>query len=474
MNILDALGNWTIHPGPLYQRLATAIRAAIARGDLTPGTLLPAERHFAKQLAVGRSTVVGAYDLLRAEGVLLSRQGSGSWVAGAERLPASRASAESLRGAALTETGQLIDLATAVSPPAPQVNEALAALATRGLERLMTPNGYSALGLPELRQTVATRFSLEGLPTTADQILITTGSQQALHLVTEHVLRTSDSALVEDPTSPGILDLLRAMPVGIAASRSVSSAGAGPAIDALRRARPALFHVFGCLGPEGLVSDGDQVRELGKALDGYDGVALEDASSRHLVADPPPYLAATTTASVVTVGSMSKLFWSGLRVGWIRAEENLVLRLSRAKARYDLGTPLVSQHLAAWLLTRFDQVQAQRLADLRRRAAHARQVVDALLPELELASTTDGPTLWLKLPRGVSGPFVELARRHDVAVVAGSSLSPSGASDAFIRVAIGHSPAVFNDGARRLARAWQAYSTHGPSSLREGDDAILV
>lgn len=474
MNTLDALGNWTIHPGPLYRRLATAIKVAVLRGDLTPGTLLPAERQLAKQLAVGRSTVVGAYDLLRGEGVLQSRQGSGSWIAGADRMPASRTSVESLRGAALTDVDSLIDLATAVLPPARQVREALASLADSDIDALQSPNGYSVLGLHELRQAVASRFSLDGLPTTADQILVTTGGQQALHLVTHQFLHTSDSALVEDPTSPGILDLLRNLPVGIRWSRSLSSSGAATVLEAMRRSNPALVYLFACLGPEGLAANRVELRELGRKLDGYEGVVVEDASSRHLAADPPPYLAAGCSASVVTIGSMSKLFWSGLRVGWIRADPNVVLRLSRVKARYDLGTPLVSQHLATWLLARLDAVRVERLEELRARAAHARGVVGTVLPAFEITDGSEGATLWLRLPHGASGPFAELARRHGVAVVSGSSLSASGLGDAFLRIAIGLPGPAFDDGIARLADAWREYEAHGSSGLREGTDAILV
>ncbi|MGZ8585846.1 MAG: GntR family transcriptional regulator, partial [Actinomycetota bacterium] len=81
LEFAPALDGWTsASSGPLYRRLADAIRAAIRRGEMPSGTRLPTERALAIELSVSRSTVVAAYDLLRGDGWLESRQGSGTWV----------------------------------------------------------------------------------------------------------------------------------------------------------------------------------------------------------------------------------------------------------------------------------------------------------------------------------------------------------------------------------------------------------
>ena len=79
-DLVAALGAWSSGHGPLYGRLAAAIRAAIERGDLPPGATLPPERRLAPRLSVGRGTVVAAYELLRQEHVVERRQGSGTRV----------------------------------------------------------------------------------------------------------------------------------------------------------------------------------------------------------------------------------------------------------------------------------------------------------------------------------------------------------------------------------------------------------
>src|SRR5262245_6792229 len=79
---LAALGRWTEGHGPVYRRLAQAIRGAVERGEIRPGERLPSERVLAERLAVSRTTVVSAYEELRRDRVIESRQGSGTRVAG--------------------------------------------------------------------------------------------------------------------------------------------------------------------------------------------------------------------------------------------------------------------------------------------------------------------------------------------------------------------------------------------------------
>lgn len=474
-NVLDAVGQWTMHSGPLYQRLATAIRNAVVRGDLPPGTILPAERHMARMLAVGRSTVVGAYDLLRSDGVLESKQGSGTWVSGAERNSASKGGQpESLGRAALSENDTLIDLATASLPAVPAVREATAALRGDLFDQLLSQTGYSAVGLAELRRAVATMYSEEGLLTTPEQVLITTGDQQALSLLTQHLVETGDSVVLEDPTSPGMLDLLRHRAVTIRTTRSVASAGERPLLDLVNRASPTMVYTITSLGPEGLVSERDAILRLAKGLSGFAGAIIEDTSSRQLVwDDPPPYLASVARdTAVFTVGSMSKLFWGGLRVGWIRGDENAIVRLSRAKARADLGTPVLSQVVAAWLLHRRAEVREGRQIEVRGRIEEATRVIAELLPEFEITPTAGAVALWLRMPRGASRPFAETARRRGVAIVPGDALSADGASDAYIRVAIGGSPSIFEEGIRRLAIAWSEFDRTQAIALRPADPLV--
>src|SRR5438477_11334759 len=79
-NLAALLGAWSRGSSPLYRLLAAALRRAILNGDIASGSRLPAERELAQQLAVSRTTVVAAYDLLRQDGWVERRIGSGTWV----------------------------------------------------------------------------------------------------------------------------------------------------------------------------------------------------------------------------------------------------------------------------------------------------------------------------------------------------------------------------------------------------------
>jgi DNA-binding transcriptional MocR family regulator len=228
------------------------------------------------------------------------------------------------------------------------------------------------------------------------------------------------------------------------------------------------------LGPEGLVSERDSLLRLAKGLRDFGGAVIEDTSSRQLVwGEAPPYLAAVARdVTVFTVGSMSKLFWGGLRIGWIRGDENAIVRLSRAKARADLGTPALSQVVSAWLLHRRHEIGDARRREVRTRVEDATRSLSERLPEFHATPAAGAVALWLRMPRGASRPFAEIARRRGVAIVPGDSLSADGASDGFIRVAIGASSAHFEEGVRRLESAWNEYDRTAGAALRASDPLV--
>jgi hypothetical protein len=122
MELVGLLGDWMTAPGPLYRNLAGALQRAVELGDLAPGQRLHAERELARTLVVSRATVVAACDQLRSQGILDSRQGSGTRVAsrpstaraGADgRIPGGRAA--SIFQRLVDGPGELISLTMAVA-----------------------------------------------------------------------------------------------------------------------------------------------------------------------------------------------------------------------------------------------------------------------------------------------------------------------------------------------------------------------
>ncbi|NIH87710.1 PLP-dependent aminotransferase family protein [Amycolatopsis granulosa] len=464
MHIQDALADWSARSGPLYARLSTALTAAIERGDIPPGTVLPPERSLAKRLAIGRSTVMHAYARLREAGILETRQGSGSWVTGGQRTGNGEAPRESLPVAALRNPAALVDLATAALPAHRRLRDAVAALGVADPDTavaLDTP-GYHPAGLPALRAALADRLTTQGLPTAADQVLVTTGDQQGLSLLAAHALPDREPAIVEAPTSPGILDVLHGLSVPLRGAPPVTAGGDElPAL--VDRIRPGLVYLVPTLGPLGRVLRVGDRRRLATALAERDTLVVDDVSQAGLVFEqaPPPLAAYAESDNLLTVGSLSKLHWGGLRLGWVRGPAPLVAALARAKARADLGTPVLDQVLATRLLGAEDEVRAERVAELRDRLAHAAATLTASLPEFRWTPPEGGLSLWLQLPAGTATAFSEVATRFGVAVVPGGVLSPRGLSDDHVRVVYARPPEVFDEGVHRLAAAWARYRHSG-------------
>jgi DNA-binding transcriptional MocR family regulator len=457
MQFHDALGDWSARPGPLYARLAASIREAVGRGDIPPGAALPPERSLARRLAIGRTTVTGAYAQLRSEELVESRQGSGTWVRGAARTTSGESPRESLPGAALRDAATFIDLATAALPAPQLMRSLLATISADAADVLETP-GYLPGGLPALRNALAARLTAEGLTTSPDEILVTTGGQQALSLLCAHVLGPGDAAVVEDPTCPGILDVLHGLPVAIRSARPVAF-DHGDVIRMADRSQARLVYVVPTLGPHGRVLGHADRAQLARALAGRAVLAVDDTGQAGLTFEPspPPLAAFAQSPNLITIGSLTKLHWGGLRLGWIRGPASLIAGLTRAKVRTDLGSPVLDQMLAVRLLGSEDQIRGERLTTLRGCLRHAETLLPRLLPDFSWQPPEGGLNLWLRMPAGTGSAFTEVAARLGVAVVPGALLSHQAAADDHIRLAYVRPADVFEEGVRRLAAAWNHY-----------------
>ena len=377
--IQSQLGQWSSRQGPLYRRLADALRAGIERGEIEVGTRLPPERVLARELAVSRTTVVQAYDVLRGEEWLDSRQGSGTWVRRSP--PSPEGTAWTPPGATvlmkrdsivagLTARPDTIDLTCACLPPLPGLVEESIEGSAAALREATRDHGYSVLGLPALRRAIARHLERRGLPTAESQVLVTSGAQQAIALVGALFLRRNDTALVESPTFLGALDALGA------AGAALTPLPVGPdgvRLEVLRdalRQRPArlLYLTPTFHNPTGGTLPEGARREIARlAVDAHLPL-LEDESLVDIALEetpPPPSIAALAPkAPVMSIGSLSKLCWGGLRIGWIRAPEPVLLRLASLKVASDLGSSMLSQLVAVHLLERADEVRRLRRAQI--------------------------------------------------------------------------------------------------------------
>lgn len=467
--IAMALGDWSSGPAPLQRKLADALRAAIDRGDLAPGSRLPAERTLAQALAVSRSTVVAALEGLREEGVVVSRRGSGTRVAvdARRRLPPSDPSAAIRRNvvaeAFVERSAGGIELLGAHVEALPSMTAEVFADAMRDLGPWLGGSGYVPLGLPPLREAIAARYTARGVPTGADEVLVTNGAQQGLALASALLVRHDDAVVLESPTYLTAIDLLRAAGARL---HGVRSGADGVDVRALREAvvrhAPSLVYLMPTFHNPvgGVLPNAERAVVAGLAAE-HGFVLVDDEALADLAitgeADPPPIARWAGDATVLTLGSMSKVFWGGLRVGWVRAPAEVVRRLGRLKAVADIGSSLPSQAVAVRLLRGFAAAREERRALI---GASCDALVGLLghhLPTWSFEVPRGGLCLWVKLPCGDAAELAQVARRHGVSIVPGHLAAPEGGLGDHLRLPLTLAPSVLEEGVKRLAAAWGAY-----------------
>jgi DNA-binding transcriptional MocR family regulator len=459
----------------MYLRLARALRSALATGELPGGCRLPAERELAPALAVSRTTVVAAYNLLRGEGVLRSRRGGGTWAADDSAPDARPAPVASMRRNPLfrslvDETRAEIDLAAGGHAGLTRLIEEAAAESAGALLDATRSDGYHPAGLPALREAIAAEFERRGVPTEPGQVLVTSGAQQAISLVAAAYVERGDRVAIEDPAFVGALDAFTNAGAALV-SLPVGPSGVDPEAlaDIARRSPPRLvFLVPTHQNPTGSVMPEQRRRALA-ALAADRGLALvEDETPADLSATgapPPPPVALGAAGTVFTIGSLSKLVWGGLRVGWIRGPEREIARLAGLKAVGDLGSSLPAQVAAVRLLGRLDEARALRHAEVRAALDTAEEQLGLVLPSWAWTRPPGGFAVWLRLPAGDGASFAQTAARHGVSVLPGWVTSPSMSYADHVRIHVLHPPGRLQAGIERLADAWAAYAEPGRAAL---------
>jgi DNA-binding transcriptional MocR family regulator len=470
-SLAGVLGTWVTGDGPLYRRLAAALTRSIERGQLAAGERLPPERSLAKALAVSRTTVVKAFGLLREGGLVESRQGSATTVRGAAASGRwNRSSSEQMttlfgRGGRRDAAREHdpIDLSLAPTAPLPMVEEELRALVDVDLSALTARPGYSPAGLGALRRAVAERLVAAGVPTTAEEVIVTTGAQQAFSLLAALYLRPRDLVAVEEPTHPGALDVFRAAGVELHAIPTDDDGLRVDLLEKLAAARPPrLVYVIPTFStPAGTVLSVERRHRLARLAARYLIPVVEDAAPADLALDAiaalPPVAHFGTEGPVLLVGSMSKLFWPGLRVGWVRAPRPVIAQLVRLKATADLGTPLLDQMLATRLLARWKEAQVARRAQYRPGRDHLTAALAAVLPSWRWRVPGGGFTLWVQLPHGDARPFAAVAARQGVTVAPGPLFSANEEQTDRLLLEYTLEPRILDEAVDRLARAWATY-----------------
>jgi 2-aminoadipate transaminase len=325
----------------------------------------------------------------------------------------------------------------------------------------------STEGDPLLRELLAQRLALRGLPAGADEILVTTGSQQALGLVSSVLLDPGDTVLVENPSYLAALQCFsfaRARLVPVPCDDEGLDPEALPELIA-RHAPKFLYLVPTFQNPTGRTLPDARRRRLAQIAaehglwlvedDPYGELRYDGEALRPIAAYPGAH------DRTVTVSSLSKVLAPGLRIGWLRAPQALLRPLAIAKQAADLHTSTVDQLAARASLQAADiDVHIERLcAEYRRRRDALLGGLAAALPE---GSTFNRPAggmfVWARLPAGWdASELLVHALRHDVAFVPGAPFFAVDADPRTLRLSFTtHGPAQIVEGLGRLHAAVRA------------------
>ncbi|MFE7119600.1 PLP-dependent aminotransferase family protein [Streptomyces sp. NPDC057654] len=453
---------------PAYRSLADGVRLLILEGRVPVAARLPAERELAAALAVSRTTVAAAYEALRGEGFLESRRGAGSWTSVPAGKPLPTRGLDPLP----PETAaSVIDLGCAALPaPEPWLTRAFQG-ALEELPPYAHTHGDFPAGLPVLREAIADRYTARGIPTMPEQIMVTTGAMGAVAAICRLIAGHGERVAVESPSYANVLQLMRetgARLVPVAMADALAGWDIPAWRQVLRDAAPRMAYVVADFhNPTGALAPEEQRRRLVEAARSAGTVLVADETMSELCLDPgverPRPVCAFDPAgsAVITVGSVSKSFWAGLRIGWVRAAPDVIRSLVAARAYADLGTPVLEQLAVTWLLTTDGWDES---ADLRR--AQARENRDALvaavrrhLPDWEFTVPHGGLTLWTRTG-GLSGSRIaEAGERLGVRVPAGPRFGVDGAFEGYVRLPFTVAGPVAEEAAVRLAAAARLVAT---------------
>jgi len=473
---------------PVYRQISDALRDQIRAGEIPDGERLPSERALAIELGVNRTTIVNAYDELSASGLVSGEVGRGTVVQAQPAFDAGQSDegmawsglfAEQAGWESTMAMQELMESVTrddAISVAVACASgdlfpvEAVRTL----LNETLDAEGADAFrfaatqGIGRLREAIADLAGRRGVVVDPEQVMVTTGAQQAISMVASCLVGPGDLVAIETPCYTGAISVLRergARLIGIPTDAD------GMRVDVLeqvleRNAVKMVFTMPNFSNPSGTVLSADRRRRLLEVTHRFRVPLVNDDVHGSVVLEgppPPPLAAAGPSDHVITIDSLPKVFISGLRIGWITAAPELIRRAVLVKQSADMSSATLEQELAARVLetgllrTHLDHVlpRYRERRDLMIDALQ-RHCGEVLIPN----RPGGGMSLWCRLTGGFSArALLGEAVREGVVFLPGDSFSVGSDESSKLRICFGlGTEADLEEGAERLGRAIAAVS----------------
>lgn len=450
-SLIQMLGHWQQPSSrtPLWQQLSSALRLLILDGRLTQGTRLPGERELCTALGISRTTVSSALGRLREQGFLISQQGSGSRV----MLPENHHSIPATMSA-----GKELDLSIASLEAGPEIHHAFQQALT-GLPEYLSGTGYAPQGVLALREAIARDYQRRGLETRPEQIMVVNGAVSGLSLILRLLTGPGDRVLVDHPTYPSALSAIRGaacQPVGVSVGQGEWDMSGLAAT--LAQTSPRLAYMIADYhNPTGYCMDRAARENVAMLAARYRTPLVIDETLAGLwyqQPPPPPVAAFADSGQVLCLGSASKSFWGGLRIGWIRASASQIASLVQIRDSLDLGTPVTEQLACAWLLDQGEQYLPTRRKMLQQRRDRCAELMNRYFPDWSFLMPDGGLSFWVELPGMVATRFASRASDAGIILGTGTRFGLSGAFDRFLRMPFSADEATLEQAFQRLQPLW--------------------
>lgn len=430
---------------PLYKQIAQYLEQRISNGEYPSGTVLPSERLLSKELDVNRSTVVSAYEELRAAGIVESLQGKGTivsrdiWGTSRNRIPNWEKLIET--GSFLPNTTMmrsirkeafsldLIDLASGELSPDLSASQYFRNIMSN--EAFNYHVGYDhPQGNLKLRETISLHLKeLRNITATPSSILITSGAQQALYLIVQCLLQPGDAVAIEDPSYSYSLPLFKS--AGLRPFLlPVDNHGINPddIVEFYKQHRIKM--VF--LNPNFQNPNGSflvlERRKRVLEISSHFGIPIIEDDPYSLTAFDKTQVSTLKSldqnGTVLYVSSLSKIVASGLRIGWISGPQTVIERLADAKQQIDFGHSIIPEWIATQFLSSEDF--PTHLDKLRNSLAINRDkmvfsLYDQLDDQVEFLVPEGGIHMWCRVKADVSEQqLLKEAIKRGVVYVPGS------------------------------------------------------
>ncbi|MBK7450285.1 MAG: PLP-dependent aminotransferase family protein [Anaerolineales bacterium] len=478
---------------PLYQQIEDHLRKSILAGTLPADTRLPASRQLARDLGVNRTTVENAYAALEAGGLVFSRMGSGTYVLPVYSLPSiPKNNADtpwplwqtSLQKNTFANADIAEDMLQASGHPHPisfasgisDARQFPVEEFRKVIQSVMRRDQIDALeygerrGYAPLREGIARILASQGLQTHPENILITAGSQQAIFLAAQVLLKPNDIVLVEDPTYSAALDLFRTLGFQIV---GIPVDGQGMQVDKLEKLlqlhHPKLIYTIPNFhNPTGTCLNSARRRELIMLAGKYNIPILEDdfvGDLRYEGHTQPSLKSLDPGGQVIYVSTFSKMLMPGLRVGFIVADGPVFESLLNFKRLSDLATStLIQRSLDAYMTVGRYQTYLHRSSQIfrARRDAMVTAIGRYLPSSVSFETPKGGLFIWLQLPKSLSAnDLLPIACKEGVSFAPGNSFFIDGVSGRdWIRLNFASQPAEdIEEGIKRLGIVFKRIKT---------------